>query len=101
VNKSVESRKSVRPEEDLVHINFDPKSKDQLSKKNQKLFSNLLATNFMNAYHCSNLEMQSKGFLGKMNWEKRLCVLSNIGLLIFTKADDKNPRLFPTIDASI
>ena len=45
--------------------------------------------------------MYSKGFLGKANWDKKLCVLSNIGLLIFAKADAKNPRLFPTIDASL
>ncbi len=43
----------------------------------------------------------SKGFLGIVNWDKRLCVLSNIGLLIFAKAEDKNPRLFPTIDAVV
>jgi PH domain len=59
-----------------------------------------LATNFLNAYHVSDLEVMSKGFLGITNWDKRLCVLSNIGLLIFTKAEDKNPRLFPSIDAS-
>jgi hypothetical protein len=43
----------------------------------------------------------NKGFLGITTWDKRLCVLSNIGLLIFTKAEDKNPRLFPTIDAQL
>ena len=61
----------------------------------------MLATNFLNAYHVSNLEVYSKGLFGKANWDKRLCVLSNIGLLIFSKAEDKNPRLFPTIDAHL
>lgn len=84
-----------------MHIDFDPKKKDTLSRKNQKLFSHLLSTNFLNAYHVSNLELYSKGFLGITNWDKRLCVLSNIGLLIFTKAEEKNPRLFPTIDATL
>lgn len=83
-----------------MHIDFDPKKKENLSKKNQKLFSHLLSTNFLNSYHFSNLEVYTKGFLGS-KWEKKLCVLSNIGLFIFNKDDDKTPRLFPTIDASI
>jgi len=102
VNKAVDQRKSTRPaDEGLVHIDFDPKRKEGLSKKNQKLFSHLLSTNFLNAYHVSNLEVYSKGLFGNSNWDKRLCVLSNIGLMIFTKAEEKNPRLFPTIDATL
>jgi hypothetical protein len=102
VNKATDQRKSSRPaDEGLVHIDFDPKRKEGLSKKNQKLFSQLLSTNFLNAYHVSNLEVYSKGLFGNSNWDKRLCVLSNIGLLIFTKAEEKNPRLFPTIDATL
>ena len=97
VNKDEPTKKI---EDQLVHIDFDISKKDNLSKQNQKLFKNLISTNFINAYHSSNLELFMKGFFGS-KWEKRICVLSNIGLFLFTKPDEKNPLHYPTIDSKL
>ena len=71
-----------------------------MSKQNQKLFKSLISTNFINAYHSSNLDLFIKGFFGS-KWERRICVLSNIGLFVFTKPDEKSPLHFPTIDSKL
>ena len=46
------------------------------------------------------MDLFIKGFFGS-KWDRRICVLSNIGLFVFTKPDEKTPLHFPTIDSKV
>jgi len=65
------------------------------------LFENLQSNNFVNATKVGYLQEHTTNLFGRVKWVKRLCVLTNVGLLYF---DDplKPPRdLFPVLEAGV
>ena len=65
------------------------------------LFDNLQLNNFVNATKVGYLQEHTTNLFGSVKWVKRLCVLTNVGLLYF---DDplKPPRdLFPVLEAGV
>jgi hypothetical protein len=91
-------------------INFDKKmptyensTSPVKGRKNlqTRLEKNILLNNFVNCRKQGYLQEYSSNFLGKIKWKNRLCVMSNVGLLIFDDPLAAPIDLFPLIDCDL
>lgn len=79
-------------------LNFDP-SKDGYGVSTT--LHNLNSQNFINSQKIGYLTKIREGWYKQWKESRKLCVMTNVGLLYFNEADKRPRNIFPTIDAVV
>ena len=66
-----------------------------------RLEKNLQLNNFVNSIKAGYLELYKVGLFGKVRWDSKFCVLSNVGLLYWANVLEPPQDLFPVIDCEV